>query len=123
MKSMETEKPDLECKTDKCKQAANKHRSAGICCAVYNCGIIVGITELFGCESLSQVYAFLTWLWYTILLFPKLLAYDDSCHLKRFVNRRQSTLDGKFLASLVIVVDKMHLKNHVDNKAQTGLGE
>lgn len=49
----------LQCKTEKRKQAANKHRSAGICCAVYNRGIIVGITELFGCESLSQVYEFL----------------------------------------------------------------
>lgn len=37
----------LQCKTEKRKQAANKHRSAGICCALYNCGIIVGITELF----------------------------------------------------------------------------
>lgn len=90
----------LQCKTEKRKQAANKHRSAGICCAVYNRGIIVGITELFGCESLSQVYVFLTWLWYTIATFPKLFAYDDTCHLKRFVNSRQKTAAGKFLASL-----------------------
>lgn len=90
----------LQCKTEKRKQAANKHRSAGICCAVSNRGIIVGITELFGCESLSQVYVFLTWLWYTIATFPKLFAYDDTCHLKRFVNSRQKTAAGKFLASL-----------------------
>lgn len=103
-----------QCKTEKRKQAANKHRSAGICCAVYNCGIIVGITELFGCESLSQVYVFLTWLWYTIATFPKLFAYDDACHLKRLVNSRQKTAAGKFLASLTMVVDKMNFKNHVD---------
>lgn len=89
------------------KHAGNKHRSAGICCAVYNCGIIVGITELFGCESLSHVYVFLTWLWYTIATFPKLFAYDDACHLKRFVNSRQKTAAGMFLASLTMVVDKI----------------
>lgn len=94
------------------KHAANKHRSAGICCAVYNCGIIVGITELFGCESLSHVYVFLTWLWYTIATFPKLFAYDDACHLKRFVNSRQKTAAGMFLASLTMVVDK--ILHHVD---------
>ena len=104
----------LECKTQKVKQLANKHRTAGICCAVYNCGIVVGITELFGCESLRQVYVFLTWLWSILLLFPKLLAYDDACHLKRFVNNRQSTVAAKFLASIIMVVDKMHFKNHVD---------
>lgn len=40
--------------------------------------------------------------------------YDDACHLKRFVNSRQKTAAGKFLASLTMVVDKMHFKNHVD---------
>ncbi|XP_062572427.1 uncharacterized protein LOC134234383 [Saccostrea cucullata] len=78
----------LQCKTEKRKQAANKHRSAGICCAVYNCGVVVGITELFGCESLSQVYVFLTWLWHAVQHFPRLFAYDDACHLKRYVNSR-----------------------------------
>ena len=104
----------LQCKTEKRKQLANKNGSAGICCAVYNCGIIVGITELLGCESLSQVYVFLTWLWHVMINFPKLLAYDDACHLKRFVNSRQKTLAGKFLASIIMVVDKMHFKNHID---------
>ncbi|CAC5359321.1 unnamed protein product [Mytilus coruscus] len=111
----------LECKTDKSKQAANKHRSAEIFCAVYKCGIVVGITELFGSKSLSHVYFFLTWLWQTILLFPMLLAYDDACHLKRFVNRRQNTISGKFLATLIMVVYKMHFKNHVDKWCKQNL--
>jgi hypothetical protein len=109
-----TDSKKIQCKTEKRKQVANKHRSAGICCAVYNCGVVVGMTELFGSESLSQIYIFLTWLWYTIINFPKLLAYDDACHLKRFVNSRQKTISGKFIASLKMVVDKMHFKNHVD---------
>ncbi|CAC5391177.1 unnamed protein product [Mytilus coruscus] len=84
----------LECKTDKSKQAASKHRSAGICYAVYYCGIVVGITELFGSESLSQVHVFLTWLWQTILLFHMLLAYDNACHLKRFVTEDRTQSPG-----------------------------
>jgi hypothetical protein len=105
------------CKTEKSKQKSFKHKTAGICAAVFNCGIVTGITELHGCESLSQVYIFLIWLWHTLILFPKLLAYDDGCHLKKFVMnpiRKSKTLASKLLSDLTIVVDKMHFKNHTD---------
>lgn len=105
---------DLQCKTDKSQYAADKHRAAGTCYSIYNCGIIVGITELYGSESLTQVYMFLVWLYETMDSFPKLLAYDDACHLKRFMNKRMDTPIGKLLGSLTVVVDKFHFKNHVD---------
>ena len=94
-----------------------KYKTSGICAAVYNCGIIVGITELFGSESLSQVYMFLVWLTKEMDNFPKLLAYDDACHLKRFVNnpvRSNKSDSAKLLAEIRMVVDKMHFANHVD---------
>ena len=46
--------------------------------------------------------------------FVGLLAYDDACHLKRFIDRRSTTPLGKALAQLKIVVDKMHFRNHTD---------
>lgn len=107
----------MTCKTTKDKVLSNKHKTAGICAAVYNCGIITGITELYGSESLSQVYIFLVWLVKTMLEFPHLLAYDDACHLKKFVCnpiRCNKTDVAKFIAALKIVVDKMHFCNHVD---------
>ena len=56
----------------------------------------------------------MTRLYKTMPHFPKLFAYDDACHLKRFVNKETSTEVGKLFASLTMVVDKLHFKNHVD---------
>ncbi|CAC5368125.1 unnamed protein product [Mytilus coruscus] len=46
---------DLRCNTRKDICLVEKNKTSGICAAVYNCGIIVGVTELFGFESLSQL--------------------------------------------------------------------
>ena len=107
----------MKCNTTKEKCNVTKHKTSGICAAVYNCGIIAGITELFGSESLSQVYMFLVWLVKEMPNFPHLLAYDDACHLKRFICnpvRADKSEISKLLATLRIVVDKMHFVNHVD---------
>ena len=111
---LDAEVEELECKTTKSQYAADKDRSAGTVYAVYNCGIIAGIDELFGCESLKQIYIFMEFLEKNMIKFPDLWAYDDACHLKRFVNKRQTTLLGKKFADLVMVVDKMHFANHKD---------
>ena len=50
-----------------------------------------------------------------------MLAYDDACHLKRFIDRRQTSKVGKFLASIKIAVDRMHFKNHVDKWCRKNL--
>ena len=52
-----------------------------------------------------------------LLTFPNLLAYDDACHLKKFISnpvRANTTEYAEFFAALRIVVDKMHFVNHVD---------
>ncbi len=107
----------LECNTIKEKQyAKRKHRTAGICLAAYNCGIIISFSELFGSESLSQVYCFLIKL-YSLCVLPLSLAYDDGCHLSKFVKnvkRAATTAVARVLASLIIVVDRMHFKGHKD---------
>lgn len=108
----------LSCKTVKEYQyGQRKHRTAGICATVYNCGIIYGFSELFGSESLSQIYCILLWLQANAECFPSNLAYDDGCHLYKFVrnvDRASTTKEARQLADLNIVVDRMHFRNHVD---------
>ena len=45
------------------------------------------------------------------------ICYDDGCHLKRYAShpeRSTQTPSAQILASLSIVIDKMHFKGHVD---------
>ncbi|XP_076101176.1 uncharacterized protein LOC143070960 [Mytilus galloprovincialis] len=116
-KEFDNEEDSTECRTLNAKGPLKKCKTAGICASVYNCGIINGMTELYGCESLTQVYMFLVWLAKELLHFPNLLAYDDACHLKKFIInpvRINKSQYSQFLATLRIVVDKMHFANHVD---------
>mmetsp|Transcript_29529 Transcript_29529/g.60372 ORF Transcript_29529/g.60372 Transcript_29529/m.60372 type:complete len:772 (+) Transcript_29529:124-2439(+) len=92
--------------------------SAGILATILNCGIIVSITSLYGAESLSQVYMHLVDL-YEVHgdYLPNNLAYDDGCHLRRFVELRKDLFDmaKRFWDKVAcrIVVDRFHWKNHV----------
>lgn len=73
--------------------------------------------ELLGSESISQVYAFLVWLYNTAIHMPNHMFYDDACHLVRFIQnprRPNSTKASLYLLSLVIVLDRMHFENHTD---------
>ena len=50
-------------------------------------------------------------------MYTDILCYDDGCHLKKYAQnpQRASLTDtAKKLASLNIVIDKMHYKGHVD---------
>ena len=43
------------------------------------------------------------------------MCYDDACHLKRYAKKRKDlTPTAKHLASLHMVVDRMHFKGHID---------
>ncbi len=45
------------------------------------------------------------------------ICYDDGCHLRKFArnpSRKDLTQTAKELATLEIVVDKMHMAGHVD---------
>ncbi len=115
------EKEELEnmtCNTFKQNQRGpRKHRTAGICAAIFNCGITFGLRELLGSESISQVYAFLVWLHDTAVEMPDHMFYDDACHLVRFIKnpkRPNSTSASLYLLALVIVLDRMHFENHTD---------
>ena len=50
---------DLQCNTSKDQCLVDKNRLGGVVYAAYNCGIVCGVGELSGTESLTQVYIFL----------------------------------------------------------------
>ena len=117
----------------------------GVLAGMWPCGIVVLLTELFSAESKSQVFASLHELlrdWdgiqdslseqqyyhsnvkYAIFnthLYIEYVCYDDACHLRRYAcNPVRSGLTDttKFLSSLPMVVDKMHMQGHTDSWCQ-----
>ena len=78
--------------------------------------------ELYGSESLSQVYAIM--IEYLSCLSPLTrqnlveICYDDACHFKKFgENEKRANFNEvtKFMAGLGKHVDKFHFPNHVDS--------
>jgi hypothetical protein len=109
----------LRCKTLKSLQYKRiLHRTSGIIAAAYNCGFICSLFELFGCESIKQVYNFLVYMMKNCEHIPDILIYDDACHLKRFVRNKnsfaQETSANKRIVGLEILCDKLHYRNHID---------
>jgi hypothetical protein len=98
-------------------QKSEVFTNAGVFVTILNCGIIVSITNLFGAESLSQVYMHVSGLYRdhgdTL---PSDFGYDDGCHLRKFSDLRKELNSrarsfwkrvGQF-----IFVDRFHWKNH-----------
>ena len=51
------------------------------------------------------------------MIIAEFICYDDACHLKRFANKPKRidlTEKVKQLASIKVVVDKMHMMFHTD---------
>lgn len=104
------------------------------------CGIIISVKELYGAESLSQVYAQLVSLWALLVYAPPFFFYDDGCHLARCVRRPRNPAryvhathtpvyrfalhrtrlndDSSFwqhcFAMARIFIDRTHFRNHTD---------
>ncbi|UJR18690.1 hypothetical protein I4U23_005597 [Adineta vaga] len=109
----------LRCKTLKSLQYKKiLHRTSGIIAAVYNCGFICSVSELFGSESIKQVYNFLVYMMKNCEHIPDVLIYDDACHLKRFVQNKnnfsEETPANQRISRLEIFCDKLHYRNHTD---------
>jgi hypothetical protein len=108
----------VQCKTHKetAHETNQLQRTAGILCACLSSGIVCGFREIFGAESLSQRYMFLSSL---VELLPELelVVHDDSCHVHRFAERRagQSARANRLAPPRVqYVCDLFHSSGHVD---------
>lgn len=113
----------------------------GILAGIWPCGVVTLLSELFIAESKSQVYGAL-YSFFTeapnaaseICTQVNLkgiqlshcyntgyICYDDGCHLRKFARnpcRSQVTATSKLIAEKDIVIDKMHMKGHVDGWCQ-----
>ena len=92
-------------------------RTAGILALVSSCGLFVAVDELIGAESLTQVHLFLFAVFFIAKVPPpKVLAYDDACHLLKFWQLREAK--SAFVQWLFhhqkmqLVVDRFHFRNH-----------
>ena len=76
---------------------------AGLFAVVFSCGYIASIGELYGSEGCAQVYVYLINFFSRCIprhqhetnnhmartgYFPKVLCYDDACHLVRYARNR-----------------------------------
>ena len=94
-------------------------RTAGVAAAVRPCGIVVNFSEMYTCESPTQMYIFLA------LTFGhgrnidrlKYVAYDRSCDLHPFLRNldRKDVYLAKFLLKNVkFFVDRFHVEGHTE---------
>ena len=93
-----------------------KTRTTGVVLAVYNCGIICGFGEIFSHESPTQITSFLLDLIENLTDCSKFFIYDNACHLKAYINKsmNSSTDRARKLQQVRFVIDRLHIKNHVD---------
>ena len=109
----------VTCNTRKSRDKACRRHTVGIFVGAYPCGTIVLFDELYGSESISQVYGIL--IEFLARLDNKTsleeLLYDDCCHLKSYSEKEANANQNdvtKHFANLGKHVDRFHFRNHVD---------
>ena len=114
--------PELSCRTRKSRDKRICRWNVGIFLGAYPCGVVPLWDELFGSESISQVYGvcieYLSQLPEKEMHRLTDLIYDDNCHLARFAlrkNLRNKNDTTRFFAENVRKnVDRFHFGNHID---------
>ena len=106
-----------------CKKANNVNKfystTAGIAAIVRPCGIVVNFTEMYTCESATQMYIFL------LMTFGRgrdierlrFLAYDRACDLHPFLlnlQKKDAPLAKFLLRNVKFLVDAWHVKKHTE---------
>jgi hypothetical protein len=94
-------------------------RTAGVAAAVRPCGIVVNFTEMFSCESPTQMYVFLvfTFAHGNDIDRLKFVAYDRACDLHPFLCNleKKGTYFAKFLLDhCKFCVDRFHVAKHTE---------
>ena len=103
-----------DCNTIKTKSGFY-HRTGGILAMGRPCGYIVGLSEIFGGESIHQVAEMIEIFLESLSNPPdtKVIAYDDGRHLKRGVMNRSKQYP--FLHTKEIKIDRFHYPNHTNS--------
>ena len=112
---------DKSCNTKKTRDKRERRHTVGIMVGTKPCGTVVLFEEIFGSESLTQVYGMLV---EYLSRLPeegrhslKNILYDDACHLKKFAEKKERAelnTFTKLLADIPKHVDNFHFKNHLD---------
>ena len=94
-------------------------RTAGVVAAVRPCGIVVNFSEMFTCESPTQMYIFLSFTFGHGRDIDRLryVAYDRSCDLHPFLcnlERKGAYLAGFLLKHVKFLVDRFHVEGHTE---------
>lgn len=116
--ALDTDLGSVACRTHKedAPQQRLLARTAGVLCACLSSGIIVMVREIYGCESLSQRYLFISAL---VENYPEaeVIVHDDACHLHKFAQARASSSErAQRIAppSLRYACDSFHMAGHKD---------
>ena len=57
-----------------------------------------------------------------VFFITEFISYDDACHLKKYAQnsvRRNITRTAQKMAEMEMIVDRFHVKNHVDRGARS----
>jgi hypothetical protein len=90
-----------------------KCRTEGLLVSTFNCGIVVSYREFFTKESISQVTNFYLDAIKRMQKVPSFLIYDDGCHLKAFIEKKNyfsGTSQHHVLLETTFAVDRFHFK-------------
>lgn len=111
------------CNTRKDRDKRKNRHTCGIFIGCFPCGVCLIYDELFGSESISQVYAiileFLATLEHDDRENIKFILYDDMCHLAPYANnvlKKNKTELTEFFSSRKLAVDFLHFKVYRQNK-------
>ena len=114
---------DSECLLTGCRKEGrvNKFydRTAGVAAAVRPCGIVVNFTEMFTCESPTQMYVFLvfTFAHGNDIQRCKFVAYDRACDLYPFlcnIRKKGAYFADYLLKHAKFCVDRFHVAKHTE---------
>ena len=108
---------------DGCKKPSNitkfYDRTAGIIALLRSCGIVINWTEMYTCESLTQVYLFLIFTFGRGSDIKRLryLGYDRGCSLHPFLvnlSIKNIMFAKYFLEHVRFLVDRFHVSKHTE---------
>ena len=94
-------------------------RTAGVVAAVRPCGIVVNFSEMFTCESPTQMYIFLAFTFGhgNDIDRLKYVTYDRSCDLHPFLcnlERKGAYLASFLLRNIKFLGDRFHVEGHTE---------